>query len=179
LGVVGGSEYISIPSPSATAIQGFTVSGWIKPNGSSDPGASILTDIYSGNINYVLGRDEGGGGRDFFGGFYNGSGWHRTPDTTLADGVWTYLVATYDGSTIKLYVNNNAALTTATTQTLNTNNAGARISARWDVTGSNVSGVLDEIRLSNVARSADWILAEYNNQSSPSTFYSIGGAATS
>jgi hypothetical protein len=29
-----------------------------------------------------------------------------------------------------------------------------------------------EVRISNIARSADWIAAEYNNQSSPSTFYS-------
>ena len=33
--------------------------------------------------------------------------------------------------------------------------------------------VFDEVRLSDTARSADWILAEYNNQSNPSTFYSI------
>jgi hypothetical protein len=30
---------------------------------------------------------------------------------------------------------------------------------------------MDEFRISNVVRSASWILAEYNNQSSPSTFY--------
>lgn len=34
-------------------------------------------------------------------------------------------------------------------------------------------GKLDEIRLSNVARSQDWIVTEYNNQSSPSTFYAV------
>src|SRR5690606_28486524 len=30
-----------------------------------------------------------------------------------------------------------------------------------------------EVRLSNVIRSAGWIATEYNNQNSPSTFYSI------
>lgn len=39
---------------------------------------------------------------------------------------------------------------------------------------THLNGSLDEIRLSNVARSASWITAEYNNQSSPSTFYSVG-----
>ena len=34
------------------------------------------------------------------------------------------------------------------------------------------AGGIDEVRVSSVARSADWILASYNNQSSPSTFYS-------
>jgi len=37
-------------------------------------------------------------------------------------------------------------------------------SERWN-------GVLDEIRVSNVTRSADWMSTQYNNQSSSSTFY--------
>jgi hypothetical protein len=36
-----------------------------------------------------------------------------------------------------------------------------------------LNGIIDEMRVSNVIRSADWIATEYNNQSSPSTFYSI------
>jgi hypothetical protein len=37
-----------------------------------------------------------------------------------------------------------------------------------------MTGVLDETRISNSIRSADWIAAEYNNQNSPSTFYTVG-----
>lgn len=36
------------------------------------------------------------------------------------------------------------------------------------------NGWLDEIHISNVVRNADWITTEYNNQSSPGTFYTIG-----
>src|SRR5439155_23478577 len=32
------------------------------------------------------------------------------------------------------------------------------------------NGRLDELRISSVARSSDWITTEYNNQSSPATF---------
>ena len=35
---------------------------------------------------------------------------------------------------------------------------------------------MDETRLSNVARLADWIKTQYNNQSSPATFYSISAS---
>lgn len=35
-------------------------------------------------------------------------------------------------------------------------------------------GSLDEVRISDIARSADWIKTEYNNQNSPSTFMSVG-----
>jgi methylaspartate ammonia-lyase len=37
-------------------------------------------------------------------------------------------------------------------------------------------GTLDEVRVSSTARSAGWIATEYNNQSSPSTFYTVGAA---
>ncbi len=35
-------------------------------------------------------------------------------------------------------------------------------------------GIIDEVRISTTARSADWIATCYNNQDSPSTFYSVG-----
>ena len=37
-----------------------------------------------------------------------------------------------------------------------------------------LNGVVDEFEVSGSARSADWILAAYNNQNSPSTFYVVG-----
>ena len=35
-------------------------------------------------------------------------------------------------------------------------------------------GSEDEVRVSNIARSAQWISTEYNNQNSPASFYSLG-----
>lgn len=35
-------------------------------------------------------------------------------------------------------------------------------------------GWVDEVRISNVVRSADWITTEFNNQDSPTTFYTVG-----
>jgi RHS repeat-associated protein len=40
--------------------------------------------------------------------------------------------------------------------------------------GDTFNGVIDEVRVSSTARAADWIAAEYNNQSSPATFYAVG-----
>ncbi len=41
-----------------------------------------------------------------------------------------------------------------------------------------MNGKLDEIRISNTNRNGSWIKTEYNNQSSPSTFYSIASPST-
>lgn len=41
-------------------------------------------------------------------------------------------------------------------------------------TNMGLEGTIDELRIATVARSAGWIATEYANQSSPSTFYSVG-----
>ncbi len=43
--------------------------------------------------------------------------------------------------------------------------------------GDAVDGIVDELQISNVARSADWIAAQYNNQSAPGSFYAVGSEA--
>jgi hypothetical protein len=62
------------------------------------------------------------------------------------------------------------------TTTVNTATGDYRISGLCDVAGFILASgaVVDEARVSNIARSADWISAEYNNQSSPNTFYTLG-----
>ncbi len=40
------------------------------------------------------------------------------------------------------------------------------------------NGVIDEARFSDVARSADWLLTEYNNQGDPGTFETLGTEGT-
>lgn len=47
-----------------------------------------------------------------------------------------------------------------------------------DGVGAHFDGLLDEVRMSNVVRSADWSKTEYNNQSSPATVYTIWAATS-
>ncbi|MFX0036940.1 MAG: hypothetical protein ACFE9I_15020, partial [Candidatus Hermodarchaeota archaeon] len=37
------------------------------------------------------------------------------------------------------------------------------------------NGIIDEVRVSNVTHTADWIATEYNNHQDPASFYSVGG----
>jgi hypothetical protein len=51
------------------------------------------------------------------------------------------------------------------------------IGARWatfPTTGARYSGLIDEVRVSSVARPVQWIQTEYNNQYAPAVFYSVG-----
>jgi len=88
---------------------------------------------------------------------------------------WHYLVGTYDGSTMSLYVDGVLKGTTSVSGALQTTSSTLRIGGRsYPGTEVYFTGSLDEARVSSVARSAHWIQTEYNNQSAPASFYSVG-----
>jgi RHS repeat-associated protein len=88
-----------------------------------------------------------------------------TSNAAIASGTWYYVTAVWiPGSGMKLYVN-------GTLDNSNTNNSGTLRSSTKGVQLSDAfNGLLDEVEISNTARSASWIATEYNNQSSPGTF---------
>ncbi len=101
---------------------------------------------------------------------YDGTGSH-----TLSTGTWYYLAATYDSSSgLVGYVNAASDGTASANGALNTTVIVSRIGS--DPFGSTRfwNGSIDEAHLSSVARSADWITTEYNNQVAPSTFETFG-----
>jgi hypothetical protein len=153
----GTSGFINGSPLSPSALTTFTVSAWVKVDGLQTEAASILSDIYSTRVNYALRFDLNT--RNIKGGSYDGT-WRDTPTVTLSDGVWTYVAFSYDGATLKLYTNNNDALTTNVVFTPQSNNLGYRIGRRWD-NANYVKGNIDEVRVSGTARSASWVKAEY------------------
>lgn len=99
----------------------------------------------------------------------------------IAFGVWQHIVATYNDEKMRVYLDG--------VQDPNTLNKSDNITPAspenhvWigygdQPTNSPASyewvGQIDEVRISNVARSADWIRTEYNNQNAPSSFYTLG-----
>ena len=49
----------------------------------------------------------------------------------------------------------------------------AEFALNTDAGGRTFAGILDEMRLSSVARSDGWLVTQFRNQSSPSTFYTV------
>ena len=99
-----------------------------------------------------------------------------TSNTTVVANTWYHVVAVWaPGSGMKLYVNGALdASNTNSSTTLRSSTKGLQFLISNG--GSSFNGVLDEVEVSNAARAADWIAAEYNNQNSPATFYSVAAA---
>ncbi len=72
---------------------------------------------------------------------------------------------------MKLYYDGAPTATGTDSRTLS-NAIDFHIGASGDLSPGNwFSGIIDEVRISNTNRSADWILTEYNNQKTPATFH--------
>ncbi len=90
---------------------------------------------------------------------------------------WYYMVETYDTTNVNGYQNGslvggptaasgNGSVAQAVTQTIGSDAQSPTSPGWW--------GAQDEVRFSKIARSSTWLSTQYNNQNSPSTFYSVG-----
>jgi hypothetical protein len=113
-------------------------------------------------------------------GVYNSSIVEVATSATYTDGNWHYAVFTHASNTLTLYIDGVSAGSAGTSGAQNYSGyfrMGSYKMSGWTA-GSNgyFGGSIDEARVSFTARSDGWILTEYNNQNSPSTFYSVGTA---
>jgi len=108
----------------------------------------------------------------------------RTTDAdAVSDNTLYHCVASFNGSAdagnIKLYLNAiQVDTTTESNDALGTvkNTGSLQIGSRVSGTDDQCEGLLDEVRISNIQRSYNWILTEYNNQvnNTDGGFYTIG-----
>jgi hypothetical protein len=96
--------------------------------------------------------------------------------SALPAGQWSHMVGTYDGRQSTIYLNGVQVAAAPQTGAIHYGNSqDLSIGNRSPYTPAEaINGLIDEARISIVARSPDWIATEYNNQSAPSTFYSVG-----
>jgi hypothetical protein len=91
--------------------------------------------------------------------------------TSISLDNWVSVTCTRLSNTMRIYINGTQDPTTATfSETIEIITDALTIARSPD----NLDGVMDEARLSNIARSGDWIATEYNNQYNPSSFYTVG-----
>jgi hypothetical protein len=98
---------------------------------------------------------------------------------SVSAGVAVHLVLTYDNGTSNptLYINGSQVGSVSASGSVSYAGTGRFRIGTNSVGGEIANGVVDEVRISNIARSAGWIATEYNNQSSPGTFYALGSEA--
>lgn len=156
-----------------------TISFWsnFKNQKGPSPGTAILGSVYWTNNNFVITQQHGTTlysvlfivGNSKYAGYYN---------SYSEINKWYYYSFTYDSdqntwaNALKLYVNGtakNISPSTGDTEPVEVSGANSlKLCSKF------FKGFLDEVRISNTLRSESWVKTEYNNQSSPETFCSVG-----
>ena len=133
----------------------------------SDAAQSVWFEIFSDNKLYVM----------LGNGILTDDSNYST--NTIADTNWHHASVTFDGSHITYYIDGIACgqyTQTVTPSDLDTN---FRIAAsRYTGYEGYLLGSLDEARVSDIARSAEWIAYEYANMNAPATYATFSSSLT-
>jgi len=90
---------------------------------------------------------------------------------------WHYLAGTYDGASIRLYIDGQLAAERAGSGDLVENKINVEI-GRLGKGAARFRGIVRQVLVSRTARSADWVRARYRNISDPSGFIRLGPEET-
>ncbi len=100
--------------------------------------------------------------------------------TSTNTSAFKHIVVTQDGTNLRMYENGvlKRIQQTSVDFESNANNLLIGGGNRSDGTSIWFNGVIDEVRISSGAYSADWIQTQYNNQNATSTFYTLGNESS-
>jgi gliding motility-associated-like protein len=174
----GGNQYAGVSNaPNLNLTGNVTVSAWIFLNGLG------LEQKIAGNQNNITGGYKLGVYANNKLEFENRTATNTTYNnravaggTTLTSGQWYYVAGMSSDvlDSIKTFVSGIPERPFLKAGALGAASNNLTI-GREPWTGSYFwNGRIDELRISDAVRSNGWLRTEYNNQSSPSTFYSLG-----
>jgi hypothetical protein len=161
----GSSDYVSITDNSALAPSSqMSIETWFKYDPSSINGRAILNRRTSGNVGGYTLELSANNGITFY--IYT-SAWQSvyTGDNSLNPGQWYHVTGTYDGSSLKIYVNGRLIQeTTGVTGSINNPVApSVWIGRNIATTTIYFDGNIDSTRIYSNALSATEILANHNS----------------
>ncbi len=160
----GSSNSINFTSADSLNPTSITISAWVYADVNNK-----WQHVSAKNGQWNFGRDNGG---KYYLAAWNADGTNVADEhsvTSATTGQWEHIVFTYDGSRAKYYVNNSAVIDKAVSGNLRSTTTIATIGSQGG-DGNYWDGMIDEVRIASVARSAGWIATEYTNQSAPASF---------
>ena len=149
-----------------------TISAWVNFDSGSIPGVALSKSVFETHSNPF-----------FAWAFYISSdiiqgrhGTHTPQGPNSYVDQWTHVTATMDGTNVIVYANGEELDSAPITDDHRVSDQNAVIGGRDTPTtglAEFFNGQIDEVRISNISHSADYILTSYNNQNSPDAFLSV------
>lgn len=154
----------------------FTIQAWVNPTDFIGFNGILSKTLTNQPKPFEYRIDASTGKASLFVG--DGSGnTSITASTATTAGVFNHVAVSFTQSTatISHYLNGtlNGSSVGAGYPGSTTGTDNAFIGTRSD-NATMFKGIIDEVKMTNTVLTADWIKTEFNNQSSPSTFYTVG-----
>lgn len=179
------SEYLTVANNASLNPASVSLNVWVKLESSLPTSGGATLELYT-----ILSKEAAnkGYGLNITSTNFGTSGVHDEPQffigngttnyvvnsgMSLTPGTWYNIVGTFDGSNLKIYVDGVLKATTAASVSIS-NSTNSLFFGRYpDAANRYYDGVLDQVVYNSIALTVDEILTNYNNQSSPSTFWII------
>ncbi|MHA2335271.1 MAG: DUF2341 domain-containing protein, partial [Candidatus Hodarchaeales archaeon] len=169
------NSYVQIPYDSIfSQTERITVETWVKVPASVLSGSNRQTIFSAHNYpikaGYRLRFDSG----ELQFGFYD---WSTIQGVSTADhgiqaDTWSHVVGLFNRPNLELYVNGTLVASKVVDIPMAISMVDPRM-GRGAASGDPYNGSIDELRISKVGRSSDWINTSYNNQYDSSSFFSV------
>ena len=160
----GTNALVTIPdSASLHLSSAMTLEAWVNP---STVNANWRDVIYKGNDNYYLEATSTNASRPDAGMIAGGSYADAFGTSALPANTWSYLTETYDGTTLRLYVNGTQVASTAHTGAIATSTNPLQIGGD-SLYGQYFAGLIDEVRVYNTALTATQIQTDQATSVNP------------
>ena len=177
----GNDDYIDFANPPELQITGeFTVELWFK---SDNVGNDYLINKMgaSGQRGWDISFDNGAPPNGWVTFRYNRDGTNFGSESVgyefVKAGEWYHVVGIFKPNDYAKFFLNGTLVdidTTLIPASMFDPSLPVRVAERSDGSSTNYNGTIDEVRISDIARSDGWISTEYYNQDDPGSFYSIG-----
>ena len=161
-------DYISVPeSNSLKPIRDITVTGWVKFKDVTGGNYRILSKAYQSGtwnspyVHYELTHDNSAGYQ--YVGFRVGTGYAGTNGLyNVVPNRWYYLTGTYDGSSVRMYIDGNLIKSVGYTGTIDYTNSTPLEIGRMTQNSGKMNGLIDDLKMYNYARTPKQITEDMN-----------------
>jgi len=156
--------------PDLGNLPNWTIEAWVRfttiPLSSFPYATAIITNTYSGGtqLNFSMGTNNAATNYNVNVGFFDGA-WHNTTGFAPEANTWYQIVGTYDGATIRQYINGVASGGTLNYVGTPESGGEVRLMRRWDATpisGNYCDGDLAIVKIYDIALDAADVLSSYN-----------------
>ena len=155
----GTNAFVTVAdAPSLDLTNAMTLEAWVKPSTSLTGWRDV---VYKGDDNYYLMGSSTSLGRPAAGGRFAGAYGEVFGAGQLAANTWTHLATTYDGTTLKLYVNGALVSSKAQTGALATSTNALSIGGD-PIYGQYFAGSIDEVRVYSTALTQAQVQTDMN-----------------